>query len=83
MDHPHRHCVRTLVLIAAVLVGVALAPRLALLVLSVGFGLVVGTVLLGALAFWAVRRQTRRVLREQQATFSTARIVDGVIVEAR
>ena len=62
MDHSHPHRVRTLVHIAAVLVGVALAPRLALLMLSVGVGLVVGTVLLGALAFWAVRRQARRLL---------------------
>ena len=83
MDHSRPHRVRPLVLIAAVLVGVALAPRLALLMLSVGVGLVVGTVLLGALAFWAVKRQARRVLREQQATFSPARVVDGVIVEAR
>ena len=83
MDHSRPYRARTLVLIAAVLVGVALAPRLALLMLSVGVGLVVGTILLGALAFWAVRRQGRRVLRGQQATFSTARVVDGVIVEAR
>ena len=83
MDHPRPYRARTLVLIAAALVGVALAPRLALLMLSVGVGLVVGTVLLGALAFWAVRRQARRVLREQQATFSTTRVIDGVIVEAR
>ena len=83
MDHSRPHRARPLVLLAAVLVGVALAPRLVLLMLSVGGGLVVGTVLLGTLAFWAVRRQARRVLREQQATFSTARVVDGVIVEAR
>ena len=83
MDHSRPLRARPLVLIAAVLVGVALAPRLVLLMLSVGVGLVVGTVLLGALAFWAVRRQARRVLREQQATFSTARVVDGVIVEDR
>ena len=83
MDHSHPRRVRTPVLIAAGLVGVALAPRLALLMLSVGVGLVVGTVLLGVLAFWAVRCQARRLLREQQATCSTARVVDGVIVEAR
>lgn len=83
MDHPRPYRARPLVLIAALLVGVALAPRVALLMLSVGVGLAVGAVLLGGLAFWAVRRQARRVLREQQATCSTARIVDGVIVEAR
>ena len=82
MNHSHPHRVRTLVLIAAVLAGVTLASRLVLLMLSVGVGLAVGTVLLGALAFWAVRRQARRVLRAQQATFSTVRVVDGV-VEAR
>jgi len=41
------------------------------------------TVLLGALAFWALSRQVRRDLLEQQATFSMVRVVDGVIVEAR
>lgn len=83
MDHAHLHRVRTLVLIAAVLAAVTVAPGLVLLTLSVGFGLVVGTVLLGALAVWALRRRVRRVLLEQQAPFSTVRVVDGVIVEAR
>lgn len=83
MDHSHQHRIRTLVLIAAVFAAVTLAPRLVLLTLSVGVGLLVGTVLLGALGFWAVKRQVRRVLLEQRASFSTVRVVDGLIVEAR
>ncbi|MGB8650409.1 MAG: hypothetical protein WCD35_07070 [Mycobacteriales bacterium] len=83
MDHLHLHRVRTLVLVAAGIAAVTLAPRLVLLTLGVGVALLVGAVLLGALAFWAMRRQVRRVLLEQQATFATDRVVDGEIVEAR
>jgi hypothetical protein len=83
MDHTYAHRTRTLLLVAVALAAVTLAPGLVLLTLTVGAGLVLGAVLLGGLAFWAVRRQVRRVLLEQQAAFPSGRVVDGVIVEAR
>jgi Flp pilus assembly protein TadB len=83
MERSYPRHVRALVLIAAGLAAVILAPGLVLLTLSVGVGLVVGTVLLGALGVWAVRRRVRRVLREDWSTFPTGSVVDGVIVEAR
>jgi hypothetical protein len=82
MERSYPRHVRTLVLIAAGLAAVIFAPGLVLLTLSVGVGLVVGTVLLGALGVWAVRRRVRRVLREDWSTFPTGWVVDGVIVES-
>ena len=83
MDHWHLHRVRTLVLVAVVLTAATLMPRLVLLTLSIGAGLLVGAVLLGALALWAVKRRVRRLLLAQQAPSVPVRVIDGVLVEAR
>lgn len=80
--HPPR--ARGLLLLVTALAAAVVAPRLVLLGLGLGAGLLIAAALLGTVALWAVRRRLLVLVAQQQAAGRGGdRVVDGVVVGER
>lgn len=80
--HPPR--ARGLLLLVTALAAAVVAPRLVLLGLGLGAGLLIAAALLGTVALWAVRRRLLVLVAQQQAAARGGdRVVDGVVVGER
>ena len=80
--HPPR--ARGLLLLVTALAAAVVAPRLVLLGLGLGAGLLLAAALRGTVALWAVRRRLLVLVAQQQAAGRGGdRVVDGVVVGER